>query len=140
MREVCEVRYRHRNWVIDWTLHSTVQAAMVELVRDVGLTPERVLDFGTGSGVSAETLRAVLATRVVGCDMSWKTLAAAGVPNTVAVAPDGPLPFVSRVFDLVHGQTGLPRGELLRQRDRPVPGPDAPRRLGTGTDPARTSR
>ena len=50
----------------------------------------------------AETLRAVLATRVVGCDMSWETLAAAGVPNTVAVAPDGPLPFAGRVFDLVH--------------------------------------
>lgn len=102
VREVCEVRYRHRNWVIDWTLHSTVQAAMIELVRDVGLTPEHVLDFGTGSGVSAETLRAVLATRVLGCDMSWQTLAAAGIPNTVAVAPDGPLPFASRAFDVVH--------------------------------------
>jgi hypothetical protein len=102
VREVCEVRYRQRNWVIDWTLHSTVQAAMLELVRDAGLTPARVLDFGTGSGVSAETLRAVLTTRVVGCDMSWQTLAAAGMPNTVAVAPDGPLPFASRAFDLVH--------------------------------------
>lgn len=102
VREVCEARYARRDQVIDWTLHTAVQAAMVGLVRESGLAPKRVLDFGTGSGVGAETLRAMLGAEVVGCDMSLATLVAAGHRNVVLVAPEGPLPFATGSFDLVH--------------------------------------
>ena len=102
VREVCELRLSERARVLDRRIHARVQAAMIDVVRDRGLAPGNVLDFGTGTGEAAETLRTELTPRVAGCDMSWASLAAARPRNAVAVAPQGPLPFASGTFDLVH--------------------------------------
>ncbi len=102
VREVCELRLSERARVLDRRIHARVQAAMIKVVRDCGLAPGNVLDFGTGTGESAETLRAELTPRVAGCDMSWASLAATRPRNSVAVAPQGPLPFASGTFDLMH--------------------------------------
>jgi SAM-dependent methyltransferase len=101
VKEVCELRLRERNRVLDQRLHGTVQAAMIDLIRDSGIAPNRILDFGTGSGEAIEVLRA-FTPRVLGCDMSAKILAAAQRLNTVVVAPEGLLPFATGAFDLVH--------------------------------------
>jgi SAM-dependent methyltransferase len=101
VREVCELRLRERNRVLDQRLHDTVQTAIVDLVSDAGVTPDRILDFGTGSGEAIEVLKA-FTPRVLGCDMSAKVLLASQKPNTIAVAPEGPLPFATGAFDLVH--------------------------------------
>ena len=101
VQEVCELRLLERNRVLDQSLHKAVQVAMLDLVRDLGIAPERILDFGTGSGESLETLKA-LTPRVLGCDMSAKTLISSRRSNTIAVKPEGPLPFTTGAFDLVH--------------------------------------
>lgn len=101
VQEVCELRLRERHRVLDQRLHDKVQAAMIDLVRDARIRPDRILDFGTGSGESLDVLSA-FAPSVVGCDMSLKSLIASRRPNTIVVAPDGPLPFASGVFDLIH--------------------------------------
>lgn len=101
VQEVCELRLRERSRVLDQRLHDTVQAAMIDLVRDAGITPDRILDFGTGSGEAIEVLK-TFTPKVLGCDMSARSLAAAQRPNTVVVAPEGPLPFATGAFDLVH--------------------------------------
>ncbi len=101
VQEVCELRLRERHRVLDQDLHDKVQAAMVGLVRDTEIVPHRTLDFGTGSGESMDVLSA-FAPRVVGCDMSLNSLIACRRPNTIVVAPEGPLPFAADVFDLLH--------------------------------------
>jgi SAM-dependent methyltransferase len=101
VKEVCELRLLERNRVLDQRLHDTVQSAMIDLIRDSGIAPNRILDFGTGSGEAIEVLRAFTPS-VLGCDMSAKTLATAQRPNTVVVAPEGSLPFITGAFDLVH--------------------------------------
>lgn len=101
IQEVCELRLRERDRVLDQAMHEAVQGAMLDLVRDLGILPDRILDFGTGSGESVEILEA-LAPRVLGCDMSARTLIASQRSNTVAVTPKGPLPFADGAFDLVH--------------------------------------
>lgn len=130
--EICDLRLEHLEELVDPALNKRIVAeAVARVASKFANTADSVkaLDFGCGSGLSAQLLKEQLPNLgIVGVDISEKAILHCQKQglNVKLTYPDEPLPFKTATFDLIfaifvmHFNVGIPTLKELRRVLQPA--------------------